>query len=52
MEFTKVVKFKLEGLKLLITVDADVDGQPSFTGELNLGEGASELVALLKPKTE
>jgi hypothetical protein len=52
MEFTKVVKFKLEGLKLFVTIDADQDGQASFTGEVNLPESAGELLGMFKKPTE
>lgn len=52
MEISKVIKFKFDGLKCVVTIDSDGDGQPVFLGTLDLTEAATEALALLKGKPE
>jgi hypothetical protein len=51
MEFSGKIKVKMEGLKATVTVDTDLDGQPVFTGTIDLPEAVAEGLGLFK-KTE
>jgi hypothetical protein len=51
MEISKVVTLKLDGMNVSLTVDGDVDGEPSVALTVKLPEVFSELVAMFtKPK--
>jgi hypothetical protein len=51
MEISKVVTLKLDGMNVSLTVDGDVDGEPSVALTVKLPEVFSELVAIFtKPK--
>jgi hypothetical protein len=48
MEFTKVVKIKMEGLKAHLTIDSDQDGQPALSITADLPEAFAEGMGLFK----
>jgi hypothetical protein len=48
MEFTKVVKIKMDGLKAQITIDSDQDGQPALSATIDLPEVVAESLGLFK----
>lgn len=51
MEIKKVVTVKFEALTLAVSVDGDVDGEPSVLLQVKLPEVFSELVSVFtKPK--
>lgn len=51
MEIRKVVTVKFEAMNLSVSLDSDVDGEPSVLLQVKLPEVFSELVALVsKPK--
>lgn len=51
MEVKKLVTLKLDGMNVLLSVDGDVDGEPSIALSIKLPEVFAELVALVtKPK--
>jgi hypothetical protein len=51
MEVKKLVTLKLDGMNVSLTVDGDVDGEPSVALTVKLPEVFAELVALFtKPK--
>jgi len=47
MEFKKVVTVKMEAMNVAVSVDGDVDGEPSFLLQIKLPEVFSELVSLV-----
>jgi hypothetical protein len=52
MEIKKVVTLKLDGMNVLLSVDGDVDGEPSVALTVKLPEVFAELVAMFtKPKS-
>jgi hypothetical protein len=51
MEISKVINLKFEGMNVSLTVDGDVDGEPSVALTVKLPEVFAEVVALFtKPK--
>jgi hypothetical protein len=51
MEVKKMVTLKLDGMNVNLSVDGDVDGEPSISLTIKLPEVFSELIALVsKPK--
>ena len=51
MEISRVVTLKLDGMNVSLSVDGDVDGEPSFLLTVKLPEVFSEVLALFtKPK--
>jgi len=51
MELKKVVTLKMEGMNVAVSVDGDVDGEPSFLLQIKLPEVFSEIISLFsKPK--
>ncbi len=51
MEIKKVVSVKMEAMNLAVSVDGDVDGEPSFLLQIKLPEVFSELISMFsKPK--
>jgi hypothetical protein len=48
MEVKKLVTFKLDGLKIIISIDGDQDGQPSVVGQIDLSEVIAEALGMVK----
>jgi hypothetical protein len=46
----KPVSYKLEGTKLVVSVDANKDGQPVLVLQLDMLEAFDEVGGLFKPK--
>jgi hypothetical protein len=50
MEIKKIVTLKFEGMNVSLSVDSDVDGEPSIALQVKLPELFSEVVALISNK--
>jgi hypothetical protein len=50
MEEKKMLEFKFENGKVLLTVDPNKDGQPVFKAEIDAAEVPDEILSAIKKK--